>query len=168
MTRRGLVALVSAIAVRGGDTQAVDESVCSYCAAGSSLGGPFPPALCNPPYASCSDTLQSAQEPSFHAIFQDDSNLVVYDAANKAKWASATVDEPGAILQMQADGNLVMYASDGDPVWASQSTGYGLPPYCLTLETNGDLTIFDSQCLVAWRNGRRPFRAIVETNSTLA
>jgi hypothetical protein len=52
---------------------------------------------------------------------QGDGNLVVYDAAGTAVWASGTHREPGSRLFMQNDGNLVIYNRDNRPVWATNT-----------------------------------------------
>ena len=51
-------------------------------------------------------------------IMQTDGNLVVYDAANAAKWATGTNGKAVTHVIMQTDGNLVIYNST-TPVWMS-------------------------------------------------
>ena len=48
---------------------------------------------------------------------QKDGNLVVYDKANVARWASSRQGTPKHLV-MQNDGNLVVYGADGKPLWA--------------------------------------------------
>ena len=49
---------------------------------------------------------------------QTDGNLVVYDSAGRARWASSTFT-PGSYMVVQPDGNLVVYRPSGAPAWAS-------------------------------------------------
>jgi hypothetical protein len=56
-------------------------------------------------------------------ILQGDSNLVVYTNAGRALWASNTVGSGATRLYMQSDGNVVLYRADGRPVWASNTVG---------------------------------------------
>jgi hypothetical protein len=55
----------------------------------------------------------------YQLIMQADGNLVLYDGAGKALWASNTDHHPGAYLKMQTDGNLVVYPPTGHALWAS-------------------------------------------------
>ncbi|XP_066510859.1 B-type lectin plumieribetin-like [Hoplias malabaricus] len=85
---------------------------------------------------------------NFKAIFQDDSNFVVYTW--KPIWASNTDGKPGNRLVMQGDGNLVIYDNSGHPLWASNScnnsTGQDLR---LTLNNDGKLVI-NKAATVLW------------------
>ncbi|MFV0461047.1 MAG: hypothetical protein ACK5MT_20030 [Actinomycetales bacterium] len=109
-----------------------------------------------------------------HAVMQDDRNLVVYDAAGTAVWASGTVCdaqwnystllgepgpralEPGHFMQsadrrfrliQQTDGNLVLYSPTG-PVW---STGtYGHADLSLVLEDDGALHVLGLDARPMW------------------
>ena len=79
-------------------------------------------------------------------IMQDDGNLVLYDGAGKALWASGTARHPGADAVMQADGNLVVYDSTGHPLWASgTSKDHGSHLY---LQSDGNLVIYDGSTAV--------------------
>lgn len=51
---------------------------------------------------------------------QTDGNLVAYNAANAAKWASGTYGSAVTHVIMQTDGNLVIY-NNSNPVWASNT-----------------------------------------------
>jgi hypothetical protein len=59
--------------------------------------------------------------PGCKAPFQGDGNLVVYNCAGKALWASNTHGYTDAVLCFQADGNFVIYsaASGGKAIWAA-------------------------------------------------
>jgi hypothetical protein len=54
-------------------------------------------------------------------IMQGDGNLVVYNAAATAVWASGTDGNPGSRLVMQNDGNLVIYTPQDQPIWSSNT-----------------------------------------------
>lgn len=58
-----------------------------------------------------------------YVVLQGDSNWVVYTNAGKALWASNTVGRGGTRLYMQSDGNIVLYRADGRAVWASNTVG---------------------------------------------
>jgi hypothetical protein len=51
---------------------------------------------------------------------QVDGNLVVYDGARKALWASNTNKHPGSRLVAQDDGNVVVY-SGSTPLWSTNT-----------------------------------------------
>lgn len=56
-------------------------------------------------------------------ILQTDGNLVLYNAANQALWASNTGGQSVRECIMQYDGNLVIYTTSGQPIWASNTAG---------------------------------------------
>ncbi|CAK4146088.1 unnamed protein product [Aphanomyces euteiches] len=88
------------------------------------------------------------------AWFQRDSNLVVYDG-NKVKWSANTRGRNAAALVMQVDGNLVMITDTLKPVWASDTSKMGQAPFCLHLQDDATLTIWDGRCVALWQNGRK-------------
>ncbi len=55
---------------------------------------------------------------------------------------------------MQADGNLVLYRSRhfvaANAIWASGTNGKGTAPYKLSLQTDGNLVIYDSTNKTTW------------------
>src|SRR5690606_15555416 len=51
------------------------------------------------------------------AIMQGDGNVVVYDSAQRARWASGTSGHSNAYLVVQNDGNVVIYTSGGAALW---------------------------------------------------
>jgi hypothetical protein len=59
--------------------------------------------------------------PGCRAPDQSDGNLVVYNCADKAIWASNTFGHPDAILCFQADGNLVIYNNTNKALWSSKT-----------------------------------------------
>ncbi|MGH3926950.1 MAG: hypothetical protein ACRDTT_29465, partial [Pseudonocardiaceae bacterium] len=54
-------------------------------------------------------------------VMQGDGNLVVYNAAANAVWASGTDGNPGSRLVVQDDGNVVIYRPDGAQIWATNT-----------------------------------------------
>jgi hypothetical protein len=74
-------------------------------------------------------------------IMQSDGNLVLYDGAGKALWASGTDGHPGAWATMQTDGNFVVYPPSGHALWASKTDG-DRGSY-LALQSDGNLVIYD-------------------------
>ncbi|ABF11417.1 pre-peptidase C-terminal domain-containing protein [Cupriavidus metallidurans] len=84
---------------------------------------------------------------SVSLVMQGDGNLVIYDTAHKAVWASNTnsVDNQGAHLNMQAtDGNLVMYTPAGKAIWASN-----------TNDNRGEFMVFGSDACMSLQTGSR-------------
>jgi hypothetical protein len=60
--------------------------------------------------------------PGCVATFQGDADLVVYNCAGTAVWASGTHTYPNAVLAFQADGNLVIYSSaTGSALWSTKT-----------------------------------------------
>lgn len=82
----------------------------------------------------------------FQLIMQGDGNLVLYDGAGKALWASGTYHHPGADAVMQTDGNLVVYDSTGHALWASgTSKDHGSYLY---MQSDGNLVIYHGSTAV--------------------
>lgn len=86
---------------------------------------------------------------------QSDSNLVLYDAAHEAHWASGTWWRPsGGWLAMQTDGNLVIYRAGGtcycsaDAYWASGTNGH--PGAYVIMQNDGNAVIYDNQGHALW------------------
>lgn len=59
------------------------------------------------------------READHRLVMQVDGNLVLYDNADTALWATGTEGHPGAFLHLQDDRNLVVYSAQGTPLWAS-------------------------------------------------
>jgi hypothetical protein len=72
-------------------------------------------------------------------ILQNDGNFVLYDEANRARWAANTVGR-GGYAKFQVDGNLVVYHRDGRPAWASRTHGH--PGSVLDVQEDGNLVIY--------------------------
>jgi hypothetical protein len=56
-------------------------------------------------------------------ILQGDGNLVVYPNSGGALWASNTVGAGGTSLMLQNDGNLLLYTAGGRAVWSTHTAG---------------------------------------------
>lgn len=86
-------------------------------------------------------SIYSPPPENYQLIMQTDGNLVLYDGAGKALWASGTQHHPGADVVMQTDGNLVVYDTTGHPLWAS-GTWRDHGSY-LYLQTDANLVLYD-------------------------
>jgi hypothetical protein len=58
---------------------------------------------------------------------QTDGNLVIYDPAGHALWASGTWHDPGSYVVVQDDGNVVIYRPNGTPAWATNTVRLSFP-----------------------------------------
>jgi hypothetical protein len=67
---------------------------------------------------------QALKAEGFTCQFQADANLVTYDAAGAAVWASQTSHASPGQVNMQIDGNLCIYTTDGVPLWASHTQNH--------------------------------------------
>jgi Cys-rich protein (TIGR01571 family) len=82
---------------------------------------------------------------------QTDGNLVVYNSANGATWASNTSNQTVTKCVMQADGNLVLYNGTA-PVWASNTSNSG--GNVLIMQDDGNLVIYKADGTSAvWATG---------------
>lgn len=99
-------------------------------------------------WAVCGDTLTTNQkldrgqwlqssDGRYRLHMQGDGNLVVYNAAGRAIWATNRV---GAFTIVQGDGNLVEYTAAGVAVWATNSTGRG--GNRLVMQSDGNLVLY--------------------------
>ncbi|KAI4806980.1 hypothetical protein KUCAC02_017767 [Chaenocephalus aceratus] len=75
----------------------------------------------------------------FKAIFQEDSNFVVYGW--KPVWASDTYGSDAFRLVMQGDCNLVMYSKCDKALWSSDSYGPNTDRSRLQLTDDGKLVV---------------------------
>ena len=81
-------------------------------------------------------------------ILQTDGNLVVYDAANQARWASGTNGKAVTHVVMQGDGNLVVYDRAGQPRFHTHT--HGNPGAALHLVGDGRLEVRAVDGRVLW------------------
>lgn len=89
---------------------------------------------------SAGQTLVSSNGQYVFAV-QSDGNVVLYNAAGTALWASGTVGNVGAALAMQGDGNLVLYVGSR-PIWASNTGGRPAGNYYFAIQTDGNGVIY--------------------------
>jgi hypothetical protein len=80
---------------------------------------------------------------SYHMIFQNDGNLVIYTLDSKYKpikpiWNSATSINPLAVLLMDASGNVIIYSNPSltTILWTTGITKFN-EPTALTVDNNG-------------------------------
>ncbi len=61
----------------------------------------------------------------YQLCVQPDGNMVIYDGAKKALWASNTANRgtPPHRAAMQNDGNFVLYDSKNSAIWATNTRG---------------------------------------------
>jgi hypothetical protein len=84
----------------------------------------------------------------YRLAMQADGNLVL-DWEGHALWASNTAKHPGARLAMQTDGNLVIYQGNR-PIWSSGTNRRGNALYYLSLQDNGNFTIYSPARKPVW------------------
>ncbi len=87
---------------------------------------------------------------SYNLILQSDGNLVLYNGAGAAVWASNTAGSGSVELRLQSDGNLVLYDAQGRPHWSTNSQGRS--PGWFILNSSGTLSLYDGSGLLAWSN----------------
>mmetsp|Transcript_57111 Transcript_57111/g.66741 ORF Transcript_57111/g.66741 Transcript_57111/m.66741 type:complete len:709 (+) Transcript_57111:79-2205(+) len=58
------------------------------------------------------------------AIFQTDSNFVLYDKNSNAPWESGTSGKNGYVITLQDDGNVIMYDTSGNIMWQIPSASW--------------------------------------------
>ncbi len=74
---------------------------------------------------------------SYRLHMQTDGNLVLYNGAGAAIWAT---HRTGDYVVLQSDGNLVQYTYGGTAVWASGTTGSGADR--LAVQSDGNLVLY--------------------------
>jgi lipoprotein-anchoring transpeptidase ErfK/SrfK len=84
----------------------------------------------------------------YRLSMQGDGNLVLY-WEGRPVWASNTAKHPGAFLAMQPDGNLVVYQGDR-PIWSSGTSRGANALYYLSLQDNGNATIYSPARKPLW------------------
>lgn len=85
---------------------------------------------------------------NYHLCYQGDGNLVLYDSAWQALWASNTAGTSTGMVIMQSDGNLVMYDAGGVVRFASNTDGHAGAR--LIVEGTGAAKIVDANGDVWW------------------
>ncbi len=120
-----------------------------------SLGEPAPPPK-EQPYLYYTQPLWSPSR-TFQMVMQGDGNLVVYDGAGRARWATGT-SVLGSFLVLQGDGNLVMYDPAGAPVWTTATSSIGAT---LSMQDDGNLVLYSGYGQPLWDSGAFSKRAAV-------
>jgi hypothetical protein len=102
----------------------------------------------------CASTLTSNNE-ICRVVTQSDGNLVIYNAANQAVWASGTSGRgtPPYQAVMQSDGNYVLYDANGTALWASGTSGQGSAPFQLIMQDDCNLVVYDQNSKATWATG---------------
>jgi len=80
-----------------------------------------------------------------------DGNLVLYNFANRALWASGTGGHPGAYAVLQAAGNLAVYSGTGQLLWSVGTAGESGSR--LVLQSDGNLVLYSASGGVRWATG---------------
>jgi hypothetical protein len=75
----------------------------------------------------------------YRLAFQTDGNLVIYNSANRALWATGTDNSGANKFSIQADGNVVLY-KDSTPLWASNTAGNA--GVRLSMQGDGNLVVY--------------------------
>jgi len=84
----------------------------------------------------------------YRLAMRADGNLVLYWKGHPL-WASNTAKHPGARLALQTDGNLVVYQGNR-PIWSSGTSRAGNALYYLSLQDNGNVTIYSPARKPIW------------------
>jgi hypothetical protein len=110
----------------------------------------------------------TSQGGNYVLVMQTDGNLVGYNAnqiGSGAWWASNTAGKGNNLIaQMQNDGNFVIYPSNstGGPIsitpfsgalWASGSSGKGVGPYRLVMQSDRNIVVYDGNNQPQWASG---------------
>jgi hypothetical protein len=83
-------------------------------------------------------------------IFQTDGNVVLYNNAGKALWATGTANTSADRFSIQADGNVVLY--DGNrAVWASNTAGN--PGSRFVVQSDGNVVVYGGTGLALFNTG---------------
>jgi hypothetical protein len=85
---------------------------------------------------------------NYRLTLQSDGNVVLYDSASKALWATNTEGKKGVRLVLQTDGNLVLYTSAGSAVWSSKTEGSGATR--LLVKDDGNMVLQTSASATVW------------------
>ena len=85
---------------------------------------------------------------TYRLSMQVDGNLVIYDAAGRAIWSSATNVPYSSYFVVQADGNVVIYdGEDGFPLWTA---GVYSPGARLIMQDDGNLVLYAASGNALW------------------
>jgi hypothetical protein len=83
----------------------------------------------------------------YHALMQDDGNLVVYAPGYRVLWNSQTGNNSGAYIAVQSDGNFVIYASNNTtPLWWTGTIGI----VKLVMQSDGNFVGYNASGAAVW------------------
>lgn len=83
---------------------------------------------------------------AYALALQNDGNLVLYNSAGQAIWATGTRGA-GNVLVSQTDGNIVLYANNGVPLWATGTRGFG---NVFAVQSDGNLVVYANNGSPFW------------------
>ncbi len=99
-----------------------------------------------------------------YLYLQPDGNLVLYTAAGRYVWDSATWAQSVHSYTMQWDGSLVLYRTDYSPAWARYT---GVSGATFNLTNSGNLTITSPSGGILWQsNTSVPATAVCRVQGT--
>jgi len=88
----------------------------------------------------------------FTAIFQSDSNFVIYEGSRPI-WASKTRGDGSVELILQTDNNLVIYTESKAPTWNTGTYNHGTPGTAsLVMQDDGNLVLYSGSTSL-WASG---------------
>jgi hypothetical protein len=76
----------------------------------------------------------------YEFINQNDGNLVIYNSAGNALWASNTDTGLPLLVDMQTDGNFVKYYTAGGAAWSTRTSGN--PGAYVCFQRDGNMVIY--------------------------
>ncbi len=133
----------------------------------------------------------------YRLSMQNDGNLVIYDASQNATWATYTdcyvldsinndvsithgnyMCSPNGLyyLAMRKEGNLALYKSgdfnNDNITWQTSTGGKGTGPYRMTMQTDGNLVVYDSASTPLWASnttgkGTAPYKLSVKDDGNV-
>ena len=90
----------------------------------------------------------TSENGSYHLIYQNDGNLVLYTAGWEPVWATGTNPSDRGQAIMQADGNFVVYDAWDTPLFDTGTCGNS--GAYLVVQNDGNLVIFSAADVPLW------------------
>ncbi len=125
----------------------------------------------------------TAGTPGARVVMQTDGNLVLYDAAGKARWSTGTWGHPGSTALLRSGGTLLIEQPDGRTLWSSgaavlqagQSLTPGSSMYAaggqlrLSMQTDGNLVVYRDRTVLWYSHtwGSTGAYALMQTDGNL-
>ncbi len=85
---------------------------------------------------------------AFRVTYQDDGNVVIYDANRKPMWFTNTAGGTGGVFVMQPDGKLMLRDAQNGVKWQSGTTGN--PGAYFGVQDDGNLVIYSASGTPIW------------------